>query len=109
MAQTTSPLLPKPKFGEACNGCGHCCTVEPCALAREHLHCVAGPCVALEARDGRTTCGLVRNPLGYLYKAAHPNEDVPLLDSPPAVEAGHQLSVQLAAVLGIGLGCDAED
>jgi len=99
----------KPKFGEKCTGCGYCCTVGPCKLAQEFLHCVTGPCVALEASEGGTICGLVRNPLGYLYKATHPDADVPLLDAPPAVEAGYQLSVKFAAALGVGKGCDADD
>jgi hypothetical protein len=101
--------LPKPPFGQACNGCGYCCSVEPCLLAKEFLHCSDGPCIALEVREGRTVCGLVRNPLGYLFKAAHPDAEVPLLDDPPEVEQGHELSVQFAAALGLGKGCDADD
>lgn len=101
--------LPKPKFGEACNGCGYCCTTEPCMLAQEFLNCRNGPCVALESRDGRTFCGLVRNPLGYLYSAVHPLEKVPLLDPAPELEEGFQLSTKFAAALGFGMGCDADD
>ena len=104
-----SVQLPKPRLGEACNGCGYCCTTEPCRLAAEYLHCSTGPCVALEVRDGRTVCGLVRNPLGYLFKAADPDVDVPVRDSAPEIEAAHQVSVELAAALGLGKGCDADD
>lgn len=106
---TAVAALDKPNFGEPCNGCGYCCTVEPCKLAQEFLHCTEGPCVALEARDGRTVCGLVRNPLGYIFKAAHPDADVPLLNAPPDCEASRQLSADLAQALGIGKGCDADD
>lgn len=68
-----------------------------------------GPCVALEHREGKLQCGLVRNPLGYLFKAAHPGADVPVLEDAPDSEEGHRLSVQLAASLGLGMGCDADD
>lgn len=101
--------LPKPKFGADCNGCGYCCSVEPCQLAQEFLSCINGPCVALEVQDGRTLCGLVRNPLGYIFKAAHPEMDVPLLDAAPQSAEGNKLSVQLASALGLGKGCDADD
>lgn len=101
--------LPKPPQGSACTGCGYCCAVEPCQLAREHLKCTVGPCVALEVRDGRTFCGLVRNPLGYLFQAAHPEADTPVLEAAPDVEEGHRLSVELASALGLGQGCDAAD
>lgn len=103
-------LPSKPKFGDPCNGCGYCCTQEPCELAQEFLGCTVGSCVALETRDGRTVCGLVRNPQGYLYQAAHPHASVPLLDEPPLAEtATLYLSRQIATTLGIGLGCDAAD
>lgn len=100
---------PKPRSGQSCNGCGYCCTVSPCMLASTYLHCTSGPCVALEERDGRSACGLVRNPLGYLYQAANPDSSVEVLGPPPDLEAGHHLSVQLAAALGVGQGCDADD
>jgi hypothetical protein len=101
--------LSKPKFGAACNGCGYCCASEPCMLAQEFLHCENGPCVALETSEGKAICGLVRNPLGYLYKAAHPEAVVAVLDAAPNIQEGHELSVQFAAALGIGQGCDTLD
>lgn len=105
----TQLQLAKPAFGQTCNGCGYCCSAQPCQLAEEFLNCTEGPCVALETREGRTVCGLVRNPLAYLFKAVHPDADVPLLAEPPPDEAVHQLSVQFAGVLGLGKGCDADD
>lgn len=78
-------------------------------MAREFLHCTTGPCVALETRGGRTGCGLVRNPLGYIFKAAQPDADVPLLEDAPESDAGNALSRDFAAALGIGQGCDADD
>lgn len=103
------PELQKPRFGQPCNGCGYCCTAEPCGLAQEFLKCFTGPCVALERQGDRTGCGLVGNPLGYLFKAAHPDADVPLLDAPLACEATDQLSAEMAGALGIGKGCDSDD
>lgn len=81
----------------------------PCKLAREFLHCTTGPCVALEFHAGGSRCGLVRNPLGYLFKAAHPDKAVPVLDAAPASAVGDQLSADLASALGIGMGCDSTD
>lgn len=78
-------------------------------LASTYLNCTSGPCIALEHNDGRSNCGLVRNPLGYLYQAANPDTSVSVLDPPPDLEAGHQLSVQIAAALGVGQGCDSDD
>ncbi len=99
----------KPRFGEPCNGCGYCCTVAPCLLAQDFLNCATGPCVALEFREGKTACGLVRNPLGYLFQAAHPDQASPILDAASDIPAAERLSAELAAALGIGLGCDADD
>lgn len=70
---------------------------------------MTGPCVALETRDGKSSCGLVRNPLGYLFKAAHPEAEVPVLDAAPLLEDGLRLSRQIAEALGVGRGCDASD
>jgi len=109
MNNSSSPRLTKPAFGKPCNRCGYCCTAEPCQLANEYLHCLKGPCVALEEREGRYGCGLVRNPLGYLYAAANPNSGISPLDESPLSEEGHQLSVALASALGLGKGCDSAD
>lgn len=78
-------------------------------LAQEFLHCDSGPCVALETAEGKAICGLVRNPLGYLYKAAHPEAEVSVLDAAPNIQKGHEISVEFAAALGFGKGCDAAD
>lgn len=106
---TTPTNLAKPNFGQACNGCGYCCEVQPCELAQKFLQCTVGPCVGLEMQDGRTFCGLVRNPLAYLFKAAHPSANAPLLGPAPALEQGYRLSVGFASALGLGKGCDADD
>jgi len=99
----------KPKYGQPCNGCGYCCTTEPCALASDYLDCQTGPCVALEYEDGKSNCGLVRNPLGYLYRKVHPGTDASILHDPYVIEHGAALSAQIAAALGVGRGCDSDD
>lgn len=99
----------KPQFGQPCNGCGYCCTVEPCDLASEYLDCHTGPCVALESTDGKSGCGLVRNPLGYLYRKAHPSSDGAILHDARLIELGSELSAQIASALGVGRGCDSAD
>jgi len=106
---TEYTFLPKPPAGDSCNGCGYCCAMQPCALAEEFLACTVGPCVALEAQGGRTACGLVRNPLGYLFKAAHPEVDVPVLAAPVVTAEALALSQEIARALGVGRGCDSDD
>lgn len=90
-------MPPKPRRGDPCNGCGMCCTVQPCMLAVEFLNCTKGPCVALEQEGGRTYCGFVRRPVHYLMGQ----------DAPPS--ATGQLQSMLAFKLGIGHGCDSDD
>ena len=101
--------LAKPAYGQACNGCGYCCVAQPCSLAVELLKCTVGPCVALESDGVRTYCGLVRRPLAYLWQASAPDRLLPPEDVAPPSQAEAELSSRLAASLGLGLGCDAED
>jgi hypothetical protein len=101
--------LPKPLLGDACNGCGFCCATEPCGIAKEYLQCTEGPCVALETSTGRAVCGMIRNPLMYLFRATHPNAEVDVLAEAPDLQEGMDLSASISAALGVGLGCDAED
>ncbi|MDP2794347.1 MAG: hypothetical protein Q8O25_09765 [Sulfurisoma sp.] len=59
---------PKPLVGVPCNGCGVCCAVEPCPVARFALGVRAGACPALEW-DGATAryyCGMAQRPADYL-------------------------------------------
>lgn len=90
-------MIEKPRFGAPCNGCGMCCTVQPCKLAQEFLSCTVGPCVALESEGERKVCGLVKRPAWYMF-----GEDIPEKDT-------GWFSVMLANALGIGMGCDADD
>lgn len=100
--------LQKPPQFSDCNHCGYCCSIQPCQLAEEFLACHTGPCVALELVEGLARCGLVRNPLGYLYQAAKPGAAIDL-SVVPDLAASLELSKQIADTLGIGKGCDAVD
>lgn len=97
------PILPVPKFGEPCNGCGMCCQQMPCGLAAELLNCTEGPCVALELHEGRTMCGLVVRPAYYLSHIAG-FADPELKDA--VSKAASELFSQM---LGIGKGCCSSD
>lgn len=86
----------KPQSGEPCNGCGYCCSAEPCRIALDWLG--ADPeqaCPALEYEGGRFHCGLIR-------RASH------YLDLPNDWADAHLGSV-IAGALGAGKGCDADD
>ena len=94
---TSGQLVPvKPSKGAACNGCGYCCAAEPCALAIEYVGAgKEGPCPALEFEGGRAWCGLVRHASRYMDL---PND-----------WADQNIGEMIAAALGVGRGCDADD
>ena len=90
------PYLTKPLFGEKCNGCGLCCQTALCPGAQQ----IFGgekvrKCPALEYADGRTYCGIIRNPTKYL----------PHMKPENAAE----LSTLFGIALGIGKGCSMDD
>lgn len=102
--------LDKPAKGMACNSCGYCCTVGPCQLAEMFLQCFEGPCAALEFVDGHSQCGLLRNPLGYIYHGAKPGQSLELaLEPPSSSPASGFMRADFAKALGAGTGCDARD
>ena len=55
---------PKPAWGEACNGCGVCCSVEPCPVGILVSRRRQGACKALLWNDaaGRYRCGMATEP-----------------------------------------------
>jgi len=57
---------PKPAAGRPCNGCGVCCAVETCPVARVVLLRRRGPCPALEWQGDLYRCGLLARPRHYL-------------------------------------------
>jgi hypothetical protein len=77
----------KPRYGEACNGCGLCCAIQLCPVAEIMFEGASAPCPALKmAPDGsRTYCQLV------------------------AIEKEFGLAPLVQKVLGIGNGCGMED
>lgn len=85
----------KAPHGSPCNGCGYCCAAEPCEIAVEMLGATAGPCPAMEFDAGRFWCGLIR----------HPSRHMGL----PTDFADEVLGRIIAAALGAGRGCDADD
>lgn len=83
------PILSKPTFGEPCNGCGYCCQQEVCRVGLEAFGPnTQAPCPALVLRDGRTWCGVIEAADGM---------------------AGGAFGSHMRLVMGIGLGCDADD
>jgi hypothetical protein len=68
---------PKPADGQPCNGCGVCCALETCPVARLRFLKISGPCPGLEwsERETRYHCGLLVNPgkyFGWLPNTAMP-------------------------------------
>ena len=88
----------KPASGKPCNGCGVCCALETCPLARVRFRQTRGPCPALtwSDNDKRYLCGLLSDPVRFW--SAMPNWAQPFL---------HTLSRRWIAS-GIGCDCDAE-
>jgi hypothetical protein len=85
----------KPVHGSPCNGCGMCCAIEPCGIAREFIpdHPEEGPCLAMEFDTGRFVCGMIRRPGHYIRL--------------PDWGDAH-MGALFAKALGAGKGCDAD-
>ena len=110
MTAILSPF-PKPVKGEACSGCGYCCSVQPCEIATEFLGAAsAGVCPALEldAETGGTACGMIVRPLHYLLADGLKRMGASA-DDPALQPAQAELSASIAQALGAGRGCDSED
>lgn len=88
--------LPKPKYGQACNGCGLCCQLELCPIGAALFNRWEGPCPALQEVDKGYGCGLIIDPAKY----------APV----PAMVHGKQKLSQAATWLNAaGVGCDMPD
>lgn len=59
---------PKPPAGQPCNGCGACCSWQPCPLGQWLSRRRRGACVALEwhGDEGRYRCGALAAPRRWL-------------------------------------------
>lgn len=88
------PILQKPTFGSACNGCGYCCKEQACWISENLLQSTVAPCIALETDGERYFCGMVRNPSHYLQLKFDGNA---------------MLQPMIFAALGVGKGCDSDD
>lgn len=89
------PLAPgKPGYGEPCNGCGLCCAVETCPVARLFLFQFSGKCRAMLWRDkeARYVCGM----------AVCPDRYVRIIPRRLRERAGKFFASRIAA----GTGCD---
>ena len=85
-------ILQRPRYGEACNGCGLCCSLEPCGIAKARHGDIPGPCPELVYDAGRYRCRLV-------------------LMETLATEMGlipGEFQALVTEALGIGKGCDSE-
>src|SRR5262245_6460254 len=92
--EMTLPVLNKPPFGDPCNHCGICCTLELCPIAEEHFPGAPLPCPALEYHDGFFRCGMVSRPSYHLGAKFNADEI---------------LSPLMARAIGIGQGCGCPD
>lgn len=83
-ARRAEARLPKPSFGDPCNGCGLCCIAEPCKLAVEVHGPHAGPCRSLRHDGQRHHCGMFD------------------------LATSEDSRIGLMVLLGIGQGCDSD-
>jgi hypothetical protein len=67
----------KPHVGEPCNGCGVCCALETCPVARLRFMKKDGPCPALAWSDQeqRYHCGILMQPGHYCGWLPNAGED----------------------------------
>lgn len=86
----------KPPAGAPCNGCGVCCALETCPVARLRFRRRAGQCPALIWSEGETRyrCGLLANPGHWL----------------PGLPAFAEAPVRrlMARWISAGSGCDCD-
>jgi hypothetical protein len=77
---------PKPAYGQPCNGCGLCCSVEVCKIGQAALgEDTQAPCELMLFENGRFWCKLV------------------LAENMAGMEP------IIAQALGAGRGCDSSD
>jgi len=70
-----------------CDGCGYCCTVEPCIISCGYHGKPEGPCPSLVREGKRFRCGLIES----------------------AWEISPEFAATLEAALDIGKGCGCQD
>jgi hypothetical protein len=87
-------LEKKPPHGDPCTSCGLCCVATLCPLGRKVFGHELGPCPALMWDEGKSSCGLVREPMKHARL-------VTMKAGVPAASAA------AAHLVGAGTGCDA--
>jgi hypothetical protein len=85
----------KPAEGQACNGCGVCCALEPCPIGQVISGRRSGACSALAWSETaqRYVCGLVSDPRARLPRALG--------------WAAPLVSRWARRLIAAGIGCDA--
>ena len=92
MSETCSTaFLPKPAFGDPCNGCGICCMITQCAVSVA-MFGEQDLCPALQDAGKSLACGLMINTANY----------VPDITS----WGGKTLTETFTLMIGAGIGCD---
>lgn len=107
-------ILNKPRLGDPCNRCGHCCRKLPCQVSAFLLGAVRGACGALvEHPDGTTSCGMMVDPLKYATNEGRLLEFTDLvyrvtmpLDATTVEE---RIKNAIRHWMGTGSGCDSAD
>ena len=89
----TARSLPKPAYGQPCNGCGVCCIAQQCPISTA-LFGEQERCPALEPAGHGFGCGVITNTAAYV-------PDLPAW-------GGQALSDAFAVMLGAGDGCDGQ-
>lgn len=97
----------KPALGQVCNGCGVCCTAEPCPVARVFLWQRHGACRALQWQDTEKIyrCGLLVQPRDYLRWLRYVLKCVPLSWQ---TEAEKIIQRVIRRWIASGIGCDSD-
>jgi hypothetical protein len=88
----------KPAEGQPCNGCGVCCALETCPVARLRFLQSAGPCPALvwSEEETRYHCGLLLKPSQYFSWL------------PKVAESAARRLMARWIASGVGCDCDAD-
>lgn len=65
--------------------------------------------MALEWSENGSSCGMVTNPLGYMYMAKQPGSPLINMHEGSLRDRSLALGQHIAQRLGVGKGCDSSD
>jgi hypothetical protein len=99
----------KPPVGDACNGCGVCCSAEPCPLGMLLSLRVRGRCRMLhfEPAQSRYRCGLMEDPSDMRAPVFAFGAAGPLMPALSHAGPRRLLRRLVARWIGAGRGCDS--